>query len=1031
MPSEELSRSAPSGSATFDALTRNNNGGSMRSIPVSIRASSPLLWPFTMLPFSRFETTNDDSRSPKLLNLSKHSHDTVIKLNTNNLIEIPNKMHLLKQVEELRLTRNIYKTGDGLQNIPQSISSLNKLKILDLRGNPLNGVPLSVCNLKNLTELNLESCNILSMPLEITSLTSLNRLSLDNNKIKDPELYYFSTVKYLSIVNNGIQSVRAILPAQMVTLDMSENFLESLKETFFHDSCCLEKLYLRENLLTHLPASISKLPKLKVLDVSKNEIGKLQESICQLKSLIFFNISYNALTALPKSVTNLTGMENSRFLCGENPLQKPPIEVAIKGLKSIQNYFDALDNSTEANCKRLKLMVLGDPDAGKTSLAEAIVSCQAADAGVNIKTIGIDFFHWKEQLPDTDEMLDVMIVDCAGEKKYLLTHQLFLSVGMLFTVIVDLSKYKRSKKYFEDKIGYWMNLIVAKVPNAVIMIVPTHLDLVTDHYVVIQSCKHMIQCAHEHIKERQHIIEKGYDENVKKPPKPILPVLPRSYQLEVDGKTETEDVEPGSPTVYLIPISSKQRLPGLNLLRHEIIRIACDVTLSPNVNRYVPKTWLDLEHVCFEERSKRPVLTVDELSLKAQGFRKKRDISEALEYIDSVGPILYFHTNSDASDIVFLDPKWLLQLLKLVFRHDLSDAYKYEDYYATKYDMFEVEFRQAVEVLSKSALLSKKLLRCIWNNNITDGLFNEVIQLFQKCDLAYDMELLSSYQDKNSLLVPWFLQDYCPIPVEPDENKMTMITLIETRGGLPDGFFQRFIIKVYSLNVFNHCTPWNYGFKGLNKDGEVVCKFEKFQNSSRITLQGFSDPKDIYHLWLTIIPILQVLERFIKEWKGVSPGLFSLCPGCFVTKKDNPRPWRLDLSMLHQNEAVLSCDVESKTIDKWLIFPPYGMMLNFIDKQNKTHELENYLSGELSLEDKDSISGLMADRCEELRKALKIDAGQLPPIGFGTNYRERAYEIINLWEQQNQSVSRELFITALSEMHPYPYKAANILLKGT
>lgn len=66
---------------------------------------------------------------------------------------------------------------------------------------------------------------------------------------------------------------------------------------------------------------------------------------------------------------------------------------------------------------------------GKTSLAEAIVSCQAADAGVNIKTIGIDFFHWKEQLPDTDEMLDVMIVDCAGEKKYLLTHQLFLSVG--------------------------------------------------------------------------------------------------------------------------------------------------------------------------------------------------------------------------------------------------------------------------------------------------------------------------------------------------------------------------------------------------------------------------------------------------------------------------------------------------------------------------------------------------------------------------------------------------------------------------
>ena len=52
------------------------------------------------------------------------------------------------------------------------------------------------------------------------------------------------------------------------------------------------------------------------------------------------------------------------FLCGENPLQNPPLELASKGLVHIANYFEALKISQKVRNKRLKLMILGDIDAG-------------------------------------------------------------------------------------------------------------------------------------------------------------------------------------------------------------------------------------------------------------------------------------------------------------------------------------------------------------------------------------------------------------------------------------------------------------------------------------------------------------------------------------------------------------------------------------------------------------------------------------------------------------------------------------------
>ena len=368
-----LSSSAPSDTLVFNhqhSLYIDTNRHSVpvfdeleTSLPMNLDSVETTDWLSRMISFFKITRDSYDNDMPETFpDMKKLEKRKVVKIKSNRLKEIPDTLHKLKCVEELRITRSKFKKGDGITNIPISISKLNKLKILDLRGNPLGTVTFAICHLQCLQELTLESCNLSRVPL-ISELHNLNRVILDNNKISQPIFSHSSSILYLSLVNNSITEYPGVLPSSLTTLDLSENFILSIPEKLLLLNSSLMKLYLRENHLEYLPASIVNLNQLKVFDISKNRLRQLPDGIGQLKSMVSLNISYNELTTLPKSIANLSDSD-THLLCGENPLQKPPIEVGLHGLQSIKNYFKALDDSEEVRNKRLKLMLLGDARAG-------------------------------------------------------------------------------------------------------------------------------------------------------------------------------------------------------------------------------------------------------------------------------------------------------------------------------------------------------------------------------------------------------------------------------------------------------------------------------------------------------------------------------------------------------------------------------------------------------------------------------------------------------------------------------------------
>ena len=116
-----------------------------------------------------------------------------------------------------------------------------------------------------------------------------------------------------------------------------------------------------------------------------------------------------------------------------------------------------------------------------------------------------------------------------------------------------------------------------------------------------------------------------------------------------------------------------------------------------------------MEQFCIQERETCPIITVNEIENRTNCLNSREDFKEALRFLDSMGHILYFENS--CCNLILLDPRWLFQLMKLLFTHNADNAFVYKLNYCTEFELFKAEFDQAKNTLISSALLSRHLLR--------------------------------------------------------------------------------------------------------------------------------------------------------------------------------------------------------------------------------------------------------------------------------------------------------------------------------
>ncbi|XP_047409358.1 leucine-rich repeat-containing protein 18 isoform X1 [Sciurus carolinensis] len=155
----------------------------------------------------------------------------------------------------------------GITTFPRSILRLNDVEELDLSRNMIRRIPESISKFQNLRWLDLHSNYIDKLPESIGQMTTLLYLNISNNKL---------TTNGLPVELNQLKNIRTV-NLGLNHLDSVPTTLGALKE--------LHEVGLNDNLLKTIPASISKLPKLKKLNTKRNPFPETEPSTTFIDSI--------------------------------------------------------------------------------------------------------------------------------------------------------------------------------------------------------------------------------------------------------------------------------------------------------------------------------------------------------------------------------------------------------------------------------------------------------------------------------------------------------------------------------------------------------------------------------------------------------------------------------------------------------------------------------------------------------------------------------------------------------------------------
>lgn len=302
-----------------------------------------------------------------------------------------------------------------------------------------------IFKLKSLQTLDL-SYNQISDTSFLTELRSLTKLSLGSNQISDGS--FAKELKSLTGLSLGGNQISEVL------------FLSELKS--------LEWLDISGNRISDT-SFLKELVSLTWLDTSSNEISDVS-SFKELRSLKRLDLSHNKIrdASFLKELKSLTTL----FL-GRNPNLDLPKNLKDKffleqeDINEIIKYYAQLEKEGEDHIYEAKVLIVGEPNAGKTTLfrklldpmylpKDATAEQKEQTVGVNIKFLSFPF--------DNEREFKAHLWDFGGHEKQYVLHQYFFTERSLYVLLTDDRK--------EDaNFNYWFEIIATLGSNCPVLVV--------------------------------------------------------------------------------------------------------------------------------------------------------------------------------------------------------------------------------------------------------------------------------------------------------------------------------------------------------------------------------------------------------------------------------------------------------------------------------------------------------------------------------------------------------------------------------
>ena len=248
-------------------------------------------------------------------------------------------------------------------------------------------------------------------------------------------------------------------------------------------------LDLRHNFLPALPEAVLALAQLTALDASNNRLEGLpgEALVRALPALKKLNVSNNRLEKLPMEALLALPALKELDCAGNARLACPPPEIARQGGAAVAAYLrEAYSPATGAINKGIELIVIGKAESGKTSAVKTLVAKDGRAPRIHedARTVGIDLTTW--DLAAEADGLVFQIKDLAGQAVYAMTNQFFLVRRAIFAIVWRILRpadVASSADEFEREVAAmvttWLDAVHFRVPGAKVVLVATHIDCAT------------------------------------------------------------------------------------------------------------------------------------------------------------------------------------------------------------------------------------------------------------------------------------------------------------------------------------------------------------------------------------------------------------------------------------------------------------------------------------------------------------------------------------------------------------------------